>query len=53
MDFLGSAEEEAGGRSAFFLPRKGSIERLDLCFSSGGVSGTPAAGATLRASLVV
>lgn len=51
MDFLGSAEDEADGRSVFFLPRKGSIERLYLCFSSGGVSGTPTTGIALRASL--
>jgi hypothetical protein len=53
VDFLASVEDEADGRSTFFLPRKGSIERLDLCFSSGGVTGTSANGATLlRASLV-
>lgn len=53
VDFLASVEDEADGRSTFFLPRKGSIERLDLCFSSaGGVTGTSANGATLlRASL--
>lgn len=39
VDFLGRAEDEANERSVFFLPRKGSIERLDLCFSSDGVSG--------------
>jgi hypothetical protein len=39
VDFLGRAEDEANGRSVFFLPRKGSIERLDLCFSSDGTSG--------------
>lgn len=37
VDFLGRAEDEADGRSVFFLPRKGSMERLDLCFSSDGV----------------
>lgn len=38
VDFLGKTEDEASGRSVFFLPRKGSIERLDLGFSSDGVS---------------
>jgi hypothetical protein len=39
VDFLGRAEDEADGRSVFFLPRKGSMERLDLCFSSDVVLG--------------
>lgn len=39
VDFLGRAEDEGNGRSVFFLPRKGSIERLDLCFSWDGESG--------------
>lgn len=38
VDFLGRAEDEAS-RSVFLLPRKGSIERLDFCFSSDGASG--------------